>query len=87
MDAEGEGQNFETQFSRLQEIVRMLESANVSLENAVVLYKEGASLVRDCRERLRKAQNDIQVFSEGLFIPFEGEEAEGENAGMRAMEE
>ena len=78
--------DFETQLKRLQDIVAELESGSVSLERGVVLYKEGVSLARACRERLQNARNEIRVFSEGAFEPF-NETGEDEDAtGLRKNE-
>ncbi len=78
--------DFETQLKRLQDIVAELESGNVSLEQGVVLYKEGVSLARACRERLQNARNEIRVFSEGAFEPFNETDEDEDAAGLRKNE-
>ena len=70
--------NFEAGLDRLQEIVKRLEAPDTTLERAVELYREGVGLVRDCRERLQSAQNEIQILSAGVFVPFDGEDEDGE---------
>lgn len=70
--------NFEAGLARLQEIVKKLEAPDTTLEHAVELYREGVGLVRDCRERLKSAQNEIQMLSAGVFVPFDEEDEEEE---------
>ena len=49
---------------KLTDIVERLESPDISLENAVKLYKEGQKLVGLCRSQLEKARNTITVLAE-----------------------
>ena len=44
---------------RLEEIVDKLENSDVSLEEAIGLYKEGMELTLICREKLDCAQKEV----------------------------
>ena len=44
---------FEESVSRLEEIVRTLESGAVSLDESLKIYKEGIELVRRVRDRMK----------------------------------
>lgn len=59
---------FEDMLKRLEEIVKALESPDVSLEEGLALYKEGAMCSRICRDRLDKAQHEIQMWRDGNAI-------------------
>lgn len=52
---------FENAMSRLNEIVKSLESGASSLDDALKLYEEGVSLVRFCNRMLDNAENKIKM--------------------------
>lgn len=52
---------FENAMSRLNEIVKSLESGVSSLDDALKLYEEGVSLVRFCNRMLDNAENKIKM--------------------------
>jgi exodeoxyribonuclease VII small subunit len=54
---------FESASARLEEIVRMLEKGNLSLDDSLGLYEEGVSLVRFCNSALENAERKIKVLS------------------------
>ena len=66
-----EEKKFETQLARLQNVVDKLEAGEASLEESLVLFKEGQELVKDCRERLAAARHAVEVFSQDGVVPFE----------------
>ena len=75
--------DFEASMKRLEEILRLLESGNASLDDSLKLYEEGIGLVRACSERLDRAEQTVkklQLTSEGTvgLVDFEksGEDAE-----------
>ena len=51
-----ENMTFEAAMSRLEEIVRLLESGNAPLDVSLSLYEEGVALVRLCNTRLDNAK-------------------------------
>ncbi len=53
--------NFETTLSKLEDIVKKLESGNVGLSESLELYEEGISLSNSCKEMLENAKQKIEV--------------------------
>ena len=58
-----ENMTFEAAMSRLEEIVRQLESGNAPLDVSLSLYEEGVALVRLCNTRLDNAEQRVKVLS------------------------
>lgn len=56
---------FESAMQRLEEIVRLLESADLTLAEGMTLYKEGADKARFCRQKLEQAKVEIKIWEEG----------------------
>ena len=56
---------FEDAMKRIDEIVAKLEDSNLTLklDESLVLYEEGVSLVAFCRKRLEEAQRRITCLS------------------------
>jgi exodeoxyribonuclease VII small subunit len=52
---------FERSLSRLEEIVGKLESANLSLDDAMKLFEEGVQLSRDCQKYLEQAEGKVEI--------------------------
>jgi exodeoxyribonuclease VII small subunit len=51
---------FEQAMARLEEIVRLLESGELSLDETVRLYEEGQRLRQFCEEKLNAAEKWIK---------------------------
>ena len=51
---------FETNMQRLEEIVRIMEVGDVSLEESLKLFQEGAKLVEKCTKQLDEAELQIK---------------------------
>lgn len=47
---------FETSLKRLDEILERLQDEDLSLDEAVSLYKEGMDISLDCRKKLEEAK-------------------------------
>lgn len=58
-----ENLSFESAIVRLEEIVKLLEKGNSSLDESLKLYEEGISLVRYCNTALDNAENKIKILS------------------------
>ena len=56
---------FEAATTRLEEIVKLLEKGNSSLDESLKLYEEGISLVRFCNTELDNAENKIKILAKG----------------------
>ena len=54
---------FESAMSRLEEIVRKLESGNAQLNESLSLFEEGVGLVRVCNERLDNVERRIKILT------------------------
>ncbi len=52
---------FESASARLDEIVKILERGNSSLDESLKLYEEGVLLVRFCNESLDNAERKIKM--------------------------
>ena len=61
---------FEEAMQRLQEIVGKLESGEVSLEESMKLFEEGAKLSSQCYQLLDKAEQQVTQLAK---IPLEEE--------------
>lgn len=61
--ANKEALTFESATERLEEIVKLLEKGNVSLDDSLKLYEEGISLVRFCNTALDNAEKKIKILS------------------------
>ena len=48
--------SFEEKLSRLEEIVRLIESDETPLEKAIELYAEAANLASECNKTLKEAE-------------------------------
>lgn len=70
---------FEDKLQRLGAIVNALETGDCPLEQSVALYKEGLALAASCRDQLDKARHDVEIYREGLLVPFSPEREPGEN--------
>ncbi|MBR6226097.1 MAG: exodeoxyribonuclease VII small subunit [Bacilli bacterium] len=57
-------QAFEEKLTRLNEIVEKVENTTLSLEDAMKLYEEGNSLIKDLQKSLDEAETKIQVIKD-----------------------
>ena len=63
--------SFETAFSRLEKILELLESEDVSLDETLKLYEEGLTLTRLCYDKLASAELRIKEINKTLKGDFE----------------
>lgn len=54
---------FESSMKRLDEIVKALEGDNLSLDEALELYKEGVELSVDCKKSLENAKLQVKTLA------------------------
>lgn len=59
--AKKETMTFEAACARLEEIVKILEQGNSSLNDSLKLYEEGVLLVRFCNDALDNAEKKIKM--------------------------
>src|SRR5271167_3941724 len=79
------GLTFEQAIERLENIVAVMERAELPLEDVLKKYEEGTRLVRFCSQKLEEAEKKIEVLTRKTdgsvaLEPFEPEQAEGEDA-------
>lgn len=72
---------FESALQRLEEIVKALESGELSLAVSLDLFEEGIKLSRFCHSKLDEAERKVEILvkkADGSTEtqPFEGEEEE-----------
>ena len=48
--------DFERAFSRLEEIIKLLEDESISLDESIELFKEGVKLYKYCKSKLNNAK-------------------------------
>jgi exodeoxyribonuclease VII small subunit len=53
--------DFEKSLARLEEVVKRLESAELSLDDAMKLFEEGVKLSRDCQKQLEEAEGRVEI--------------------------
>lgn len=58
--------NFETAYSKLEEIVKKLEGQNVSLEESIALFNSGIELSKECLIFLNESKGKIQLLTDEL---------------------
>ena len=58
--------NFEDAFTRLESVVRRLESGQMPLDQATALFEEGTQLAKICTEMLNGAEMKVKRLQQGL---------------------
>ena len=53
--------DFEKSLTRLEEVVRKLESPQLSLDEAMKLFEEGVELSRECQKQLEEAEGRVEI--------------------------
>jgi len=69
---------FEDAVRRLEEIVKVMENGQVSLEESMKLYAEGVGLISTCNSQLEKAEAQVMKLirdkdGELKTVPFDEE--------------
>ena len=70
--------DFEHSLARLEEVVRRLESPQLSLDEAMKFFEEGVALSRECQKQLEEAEGKVEILlkkADGKLVaePFEPE--------------
>lgn len=64
--------DFERSLARLEEVVRRLESPQLSLDDAMKLFEEGVALSRECQKQLEEAEGRVEILlkkADGKLAP------------------
>jgi len=56
-----EAPDFETALKRLEEIVKKLETGELTLDSALQLFEEGIKLSRFCHTKLEEAERRVEI--------------------------
>lgn len=62
---EKQPESFEDALKELEQIVRKLESGQVSLEESINFYTRGSELKKFCEEKLSKARMKVEMVMRG----------------------
>ena len=73
-----DGERFEDQLAKLEEIVAELEDESVGLEQALDLFEGGMELARSCRMRLEEVEQRVTQLLESDERDVEAEDEEPE---------
>lgn len=57
---------YEKDYKKLEEIVKKLESGDISLDESVKLYEEGVTLYKSLEKTLKEYEGKINFMSENL---------------------
>ena len=55
--------SFEESIERLEEIVRLLENGEATLDESIELYSEGVKLVGECNKKLDETERKIKLLT------------------------
>lgn len=66
--------SYEDKLKRLEEIIELMESNNVSLEQSINLYEEGIILSKELHCILKDAQGRIKIITENGEEDYSGKE-------------
>lgn len=53
--------NFEQTLARLEDIVKKMESGNISLDESIEIYQEGITLSKQCSSMLEEAEGKVMA--------------------------
>ena len=63
-----QGDNYEINIKRLEEIITRLEKGEIPLEEGLACFEEGIALVKKCQGYLERAAQKVQVLQEGELV-------------------
>jgi exodeoxyribonuclease VII small subunit len=72
-----DGLSFEQAIDELDQLVRRMESGELSLDDSIAAYRRGAELARYCQARLASAEQEIRQLEGGLLKPLNPGELKG----------
>ena len=55
----------EQTFAGLEEVIRKMESGDVSLEESFKLYHEGMDMLKSCNDKIDKIEKQMLILDEG----------------------
>lgn len=60
--------NFTTAIKELEEINRWFQSEDINLEEGLAKFRRGLELIKSCRQRLKKVENDFTEIKKEFAI-------------------
>lgn len=64
---------FEEQMQQIEHIVELLEGGELSLEESIEQYREGARLVQECQKILEHAKYEVEEIKNSIRVVHDGE--------------
>ena len=61
---------YEAALQELEQLVGVIESGQLPLEQLLAGYERGAELLKFCRDRLQAVENQVKVLEEGTLKPW-----------------
>jgi exodeoxyribonuclease VII small subunit len=62
--------SYEAAMEELDQLVGLIESGQLPLEQLLTGYERGAELLQFCRDKLRAVENQVKVLDEGALKPW-----------------
>jgi exodeoxyribonuclease VII small subunit len=62
--------SYEAALQELEQLVGLIESGQLPLEELLTGYQRGAQLLQFCRDKLQAVENQIKVLDEGTLKPW-----------------
>ena len=61
-----EKENFETSLKKLEKILEELQDGNLELDLMLEKFREGAELIKSCKNELNRAENEFKKIKESI---------------------
>jgi exodeoxyribonuclease VII small subunit len=62
--------SYEAAMDELEQLVALIESGQLPLEQLLTGYQRGAELLQFCRDKLQAVEHQIKVLDEGALKPW-----------------
>lgn len=62
--------DYEAALAELEQLLGLIESGQLPLEQLLAGYQRGAVLLQFCRDKLQAVENQIKVLDEGILKPW-----------------
>ena len=62
--------SYEAALEELEQLVGLIESGQLPLEQLLTGYQRGAELLKFCRDRLEAVENQVKLLDEGTLKPW-----------------
>jgi exodeoxyribonuclease VII small subunit len=61
---------YEAAMEELDQLVRLIESGQLPLEQLLTGYERGAELLQYCRDKLQAIEDQVKVLDQGVLKPW-----------------